>query len=96
MLSMPLAGHPITGTDPAVEDSAQASVSPFTYQVPTTSRTGPGDGRVRSDLPVDLVAFTAPCPACGLDREWTQTRDDTRLLTSIGCDCGRAGSHPQS
>jgi hypothetical protein len=35
----------------------------------------------------DAVVFTASCPACGSDCDWTEQREDTRLRTSVGCSC---------
>ena len=35
----------------------------------------------------DAVVFTAPCPACGADCDWTEQRDDTRLHASVSCSC---------
>lgn len=36
----------------------------------------------------DAIVFTAPCPACGADCDWTEQREDTRLTTSVTCSCG--------
>jgi hypothetical protein len=35
----------------------------------------------------DAVVFTAPCPACGYDCDWTEQREDTRLRASVSCSC---------
>jgi hypothetical protein len=35
----------------------------------------------------DAVVFTAPCPACGADCDWTEQREDTRLRAAISCPC---------
>jgi len=43
-------------------------------------------GRVESAL--DVVRFTAACPACGADCQWRQERQDTRLRSSTDCRCG--------
>jgi hypothetical protein len=37
--------------------------------------------------PLDAVTFTARCPACGQDCQWSQERVDTRLRTTIDCPC---------
>ena len=36
----------------------------------------------------DAVVFTAPCPACGADCDWTEQREDTRVRTAVSCSCG--------
>jgi hypothetical protein len=36
----------------------------------------------------DAVVFTAPCPACGADCDWTEQREDTRLHAVVTCPCG--------
>jgi hypothetical protein len=36
----------------------------------------------------DAVVFTAPCPACGADCDWTEHREDTRLRAVVSCPCG--------
>ncbi|HVN12306.1 MAG TPA: hypothetical protein VMT69_09440 [Kineosporiaceae bacterium] len=42
--------------------------------------------RPRSGQP-DAVVFTAPCPACGVDCEWIEQREDTRLHAVVRCSC---------
>jgi hypothetical protein len=37
---------------------------------------------------LDAVVFTAACPACGADCDWTEQREDTRVRTAVGCSCG--------
>jgi hypothetical protein len=49
------------------------------------SRAGLGRSR---PAPPDTVVFTASCPACGLDCEWTEEREDTRLRAVVRCPCG--------
>lgn len=39
---------------------------------------------------LDAVVFTARCPACGADSQWSQQRDDTRLTTLVDCRCHAA------
>jgi hypothetical protein len=34
---------------------------------------------------LDAVVFTAPCPACGADCDWTEQREDTRMRTAVDC-----------
>jgi hypothetical protein len=36
----------------------------------------------------DAIVFTAACPACGADCDWTEQREDTRVRTAVGCSCG--------
>lgn len=36
----------------------------------------------------DAIVFTAPCPACGADCDWTEQREDTRLRATVNCACG--------
>jgi len=43
--------------------------------------------RMRSGLPGDVITFMAPCPGCGSDCEWTQSRNDTRVRSSLACTC---------
>ena len=43
--------------------------------------------RARAAQP-DAVVFTAPCPACGADCDWTEQREDTRLRAVVSCPCG--------
>jgi hypothetical protein len=43
--------------------------------------------RMRSGLPVDMITFVAPCPGCGQDCDWTQSRDDTRVRSVLACPC---------
>jgi hypothetical protein len=43
--------------------------------------------RLRATMPLDVVRFTAACPSCGQDCEWTQERQDTRLRSSQSCPC---------
>jgi hypothetical protein len=43
--------------------------------------------RMRSGLPDDVITFVARCPDCGLDCEWTQVRDDTRVRSAQACTC---------
>lgn len=48
--------------------------------------------RLRSTAPpVETVAFTALCPACGLECEWVEHREDTRCCVSVSCLCGEHG-----
>ena len=44
-------------------------------------------GRLRTAVALDAVTFTAACPACGDDAEWTEEREDTRLRARVSCDC---------
>jgi hypothetical protein len=46
--------------------------------------------RTRGGLPIDTVTFEAGCPGCGRYRNWTQSRDDTQVISSIDCDCAYA------
>ena len=42
--------------------------------------------RSRPSAP-DTVLFTAACPACGEDCEWSEEREDTRLRALVTCPC---------
>jgi len=44
--------------------------------------------RGRAAVALDVVTFTAACPACGTPRTWTQERLDTRVRSAVDCDCG--------
>ena len=50
----------------------------------------PARNRTRAALPLDAVVFTAACPACGNDCEWSEQREDTRLRASVLCPCDAA------
>jgi len=43
--------------------------------------------RLRAVMPLDTVTFVAACPACGRDCDWTQERQETRLRSTIMCEC---------
>jgi hypothetical protein len=45
--------------------------------------------RLRGVAPVDVVEFTAACPACGEDIGWIEEREETRLRIIIECPCTR-------
>jgi hypothetical protein len=47
----------------------------------------PAQVRLRGVPQPDVVAFVARCPGCGRDAQWLQEREDTRLRTSVACDC---------
>ena len=53
---------------------------------PASGRPGLPAVRARSAQP-DAVVFTASCPACGADCEWSEQREDTRLRTVVSCPC---------
>lgn len=36
---------------------------------------------------VDQVIFLARCPRCGRDCLWIQRREDTRVRSTMDCDC---------
>jgi len=43
--------------------------------------------RGRAESALDVVRFTAACPACGADCEWRQERQDTRVRSTMDCPC---------
>jgi hypothetical protein len=43
--------------------------------------------RMRTVIPLDVVTFTAACPACGADCEWTQEREETQVRSYQNCRC---------
>lgn len=78
-------------TDPPVAAHPGAVVP----AVPAPRHELPGGGRPgfvprtrsRPSVP-DAVAFTAACPACGVDATWNEEREDTRLRAAVDCPCG--------
>jgi hypothetical protein len=50
------------------------------------TRAGIPLARARVSQP-DAIVFTAPCPACGADCDWTEQREDTRLRAVVSCPC---------
>jgi hypothetical protein len=48
--------------------------------------------RRRCALPLDVISFVSACPACGEDSEWIQTRQETRVRSTIHCPCARRGA----
>jgi hypothetical protein len=86
---------PVQQTPPGA-DGASAEVAPARERpgVPAprpepadSPRAGPAMVRSRATQQ-DAVVFTAPCPACGADCDWTEQREDTRLRTVVSCPCG--------
>jgi len=80
---------PVQQTAPRAED-LRTAVAPGRPSLPAPRPEArpyglPG-ARARVAQP-DAVVFTAPCPACGADCDWTEQREDTRLRTSVGCSC---------
>jgi len=43
--------------------------------------------RLRAAQPVESVTFTADCPSCGRDCQWSEQREDTRLIVAVTCSC---------
>ena len=43
--------------------------------------------RLRATQQTESITFTAQCPSCGSDCEWTEEREDTRLVVSVTCSC---------
>jgi hypothetical protein len=80
------------GADAGTEDgvTAERRVVPAPRPEPRSEpggRYGLPGVRTRIAQP-DAVVFTAPCPACGADCDWTEQREDTRLRAVVGCPCG--------
>jgi len=90
----PLAPSPLVplqqsrpGADERRVEEARPTV-PAQRPEPTPSgRPGLPGVRARTAQP-DAVVFTAPCPACGADCDWTEQREDTRLHAVVTCPCG--------
>jgi hypothetical protein len=103
MLSTILADDRVDEQDLAGQSSPTSRYQPeqqqfdyrFAHQAAPLTGVDFERARRRSALPIDQIMFSASCPACGVDREWTQTRDNTRLISSIGCDCGPDGAPSQ-
>jgi hypothetical protein len=85
---------PVQQTPPGA-DGARTEAAPA-HERPTVPapRPEPADA-ARPGLPIvrsraaqpDAVVFTAPCPACGADCDWTEQREDTRLRAVVSCPC---------
>jgi hypothetical protein len=78
---------------PPCADGAPAEASGELRGVPAprpepapSGRPGLPGIRARAAQP-DAVVFTAPCPACGADCNWTEHREDTRLRALVSCPC---------
>jgi hypothetical protein len=54
---------------------------------PTLAQLMLSRARRRALLPLDVISFVAPCPACGRDCEWTQVRQETRVRSTVDCPC---------
>ena len=70
---------------PSVERPSVPAPRPAPSSEPAHRYPLPGV-RARMAQP-DAVVFTAPCPACGADCDWTEQREDTRLRTTVACSC---------
>jgi hypothetical protein len=53
----------------------------------TLARMALSRARMRAVIPMDVVTFVAPCPACGGTCEWTQERQETRVRSRTNCPC---------
>ena len=62
---------------------------PLRGLVNTSGRLMLGLPRLRAVAPVDVVEFTAACPACGEDIGWIEEREETRLRIIVECPCPR-------
>jgi hypothetical protein len=62
---------------------------PLRGLVNTSGRLMLGLPRLRAVAPVDVVEFTAACPACDEDIDWIEEREETRLRIIIECPCAR-------
>jgi hypothetical protein len=81
---------PMQQTPPGAEDlvPTEAPERPsLPAPRPDSRPVGLPGARTRVAQP-DAVVFTAPCPACGADCDWTEQREDTRLRTAVSCACG--------
>jgi hypothetical protein len=76
------AGNPIRGRLPDSARQLRGLVNP-------SGRLLLGLPRLRGVAPVDVVEFTAACPACGEDISWIEEREETRLRIIIECPCAR-------
>ena len=91
----PLTPSPILPTQQTPPDSHGPARAPIAAERPSVpaprhapaARYSPAAARARVAQP-DAVVFTAPCPACGADCDWTEQREDTRLTTAVTCSCG--------
>ena len=75
------------GSDGPTEATALPERAAVPAQRPEfTGRHGLPAVRTRVAQP-DAVVFTAACPACGADCDWTEQREDTRMRTTVTCSC---------
>jgi hypothetical protein len=87
--------HPFTpAAPPAVHEPSSAipangPVGPLRGLITVSGRLVVGAPRVRGISSIDVVEFTATCPACGKDVSWIEEREETRLRIIIECRCDR-------
>jgi hypothetical protein len=81
-LSGASAGNPARGRPPESARQLRGLVN-------TSGRLMLGLPRLRGVAPVDVVEFTAACPACSEDIGWIEEREETRLRIIIECPCTR-------
>ncbi len=89
--SAPAPGAPAQGSPSAVPGAASDQGSPVPRQAHRPgsgpARWAPSRARLRGTPSPDAVLFTAPCPACGDACEWSELREDTRLVADVLCPC---------
>ncbi len=81
-------GHPAMPDAPTGLGPCQP-VTPARGLVHVSGRLVLGTPRGRGLPSIDVVGFTAACPACGRDVEWIEEREETRLRIIIECPCTR-------
>ncbi len=94
MQALPTPSRALDTARADVPPAGQPDAAPARIPVPRTTTAAPVRGRPvsarmrpRVAPPVDVVVFTARCPACRRDCEWSERREDTRLLTGVSCRC---------
>ena len=88
MQALPTPSRPVD-VAPGQPDATPARIPVPRTTAATALRGRPATARMRPRVapPVDVVVFTARCPACRRDCEWSERREDTRLLTAVSCRC---------
>jgi len=86
---LPAAAVPAVPAVPAQRRSVTSpAVPPSGLRPGTLARLVLARGRGRTSVALDVIDFTAACPACGRDCTWLSEREDTRVRFSICCRCG--------
>lgn len=87
--------HPFTPAAPPVVHEPSTTIpangptGPIRGLIAVSGRLIVNGPRIRGVSSIDVVEFTAACPACGKEVSWIEEREETRLRIIIECPCGR-------